>query len=221
MRPVIFSNLGCLALSVGLPKHTVVLQHLCACTTPRVLLPPSLPFTHEEPVHWGTAKFTLHIVTAPRVGNRTQGGKEREVITSVGSSAKKWELCSGEVTLDWERGSPGQEEVQHCPWLELEGRSSPRAHRAGDGMVRAAVHQQQMAGKSWDGLWTTCCIPDLWHGGESLPRAKEEERSSLGSKGGALPPRQSQRRRDIRRQAPFLVTFPGAWKGEQREGMPT
>lgn len=100
MQPVIFSNLGCLALSVGLPKHTVVLQHLCACTTPKVLLPPSLPFTHGEPVHWGTAKFTLHVVTAPRVGNRTEGGKEREVTTSVGSSAKKWELCSGEVTLD-------------------------------------------------------------------------------------------------------------------------
>lgn len=39
MPPVTFSNLGCLALSMGLPKNLVVLQHLCACTTPETLLP--------------------------------------------------------------------------------------------------------------------------------------------------------------------------------------
>lgn len=49
MQPVTFSNLGCLALSMGLPKNSVVLQHLCACTTPETLLP-------VPPIYsWGTS----------------------------------------------------------------------------------------------------------------------------------------------------------------------
>lgn len=42
IQPAMFSSLGFLAHFMGIPKHTAVLQHLCAYTTSVLLQVPSL-----------------------------------------------------------------------------------------------------------------------------------------------------------------------------------
>lgn len=114
---------------------------------------------HEEAVPLRRVKFTLRIVTALQGGNQTQGGKEKEDITSMDSVAKKRELCPARRDqkggISWPRRGPtGQAPAAcgWCLWLELWRKSILQTHQAHGCMVKAAIHQCRMVASSWDGL---------------------------------------------------------------------